>query len=417
MPRLRTLPLEIVRDHALVRLGRAAALIDTGSPLTMRAPKMVEQQLGQSIRWLVGNDVIRRRRILLDWPGRRVVIDGPPLAGEEIELVPHGGVYQIEVKGPHGPVLAIVDSGAWLSYCPPSAVAGKEPVAFQRDFSPYVGEYEVPVYELTVRVGTRRIQGRFGLLPAPLSEMLSLIGGTGWIIGATLFKDRSIQLDLGRNRLVDTTSPPPRVTLPVSTPQRAPRELSKGIEAWRGWRLDDIAGSPKLRSLSASDLWNGPVFGSNAIPTLGDRQGVGVHAYRTPMGMNSLRSSSAIVYGRVTLFGQVCIHELGYRAERVRIDRLYLRACAYHSNSDSRARRRGPLLLQLLEEQNDPRGSYCGCDTLPRDSWLTYRELERLADKLGDKYQCDVTIDPERARDSYGRGHEWQRPNIYEGGR
>ncbi len=52
----------------------------------------------------------------------------------------------------------------------------------------------------------------------------------------------------------------------------------------------------------------------------------------------------------------------------------------------------------LLDVQNYEPGSYCACDALAPHEWVSYGRLEVLAGQLGDRYQCDVIIDAERAR-------------------
>ena len=402
--RTRILPLEIIRNHMVARIGRAAALIDTGSPLTLRAPDMVTRQLGQSIRWLVGTDVLVRDRLLLDWPSRRLVVGGPPLPGETLPLIPHTGLFQIEVEGAHGSALAFLDSGAQLSYAPTSAVRGLAPVAQERDFYPLFGEFDVAVYELSVRVGRRRIRGRFGVLPELLAMLLAGVGGTGWILGSDFFRDRAIQLDLANHRLIDATvvTPRQRMTRRSVRLERTGGALAfesaadgagTGIEGWRGWRLTECGGTACLQSISAPDLWDGPCFTANERPTARTRRPSGIHAYATPGQMQSVLRGPALVYGQLTLHGQVCVHETGYRAEHARIDRLFLRACGRHHVV--RAPLTGVFFLDLLNYQPD---SYCACDALEPHEWLSYEELEVVARQLGDRYQCNVTIDAERGR-------------------
>lgn len=239
----RTFPLEIIRDHAVARIGRAAALLDTGSPLTFRAPGLVSDQLGMPIRWLVGTDVLSRDRVLIDWAGGKLVVGGPALPGETLALVSHAGLFQLEVEGAHGRALAFLDTGAHLSYAPASAVRGHVPVAHERDFYPLFGEFDVPVYELSVRVGRRRIRGRFAVLPELLSMLLAGVGGTGWILGSDFFRNRAIQLDLAHNRLIDATvvAPRQRTTQRVRVEgtggpalEAVARTPDGGIEGWRG---------------------------------------------------------------------------------------------------------------------------------------------------------------------------------------
>lgn len=238
------------------------------------------------------------------------------------------------------------------------------------------------------------------MLPEVMAQLLGLIGATGWILGSDFFRGRVVQLDLDRNRLVDAAPRREHVTRPAAAaPQSGDiRELSSGIEGWRGWRLVKVNGSPLLQSLTAPDVWTGPVFTSDQRPGI-DRttSQKGIHAYRTPLAMQRLRSSAAIVYGQVTLNGQVCVHELGYRGERARIDRLFLRACGHHAWP---VERHLLSVFDAVKELASPSRTFCGCDALQADEWLSYQQLEELAAMLAETYQCDVEIDPERARAS-----------------
>ena len=66
--------------------------------------------------------------------------------------------------------------------------------------------------------------------------------------------------------------------------------------------------------------------------------------------------------------GEVCAHEMGYREEHARLDRLFLRACGRHTRRPFR--RAGLLLLDLLESEQP--GSYCACDDLEPNEWFSY---------------------------------------------
>lgn len=170
--------------------------------------------------------------------------------------------------------------------------------------------------------------------------------------------------------------------------------VSAGIEGWRGWRLTDVRGTPHLQSITAKDVWDGPCFTSGAPRAVERvRTNSGIHAYATPGQLQGALRGSALVYGQVTLHGEVCVHEMGYRAEHARIDRLFLRACGRHEPSSA------PLTgVFLLDVQNYEPASYCACNALAPQEWLSYHDLEILAHQLGDRYQCDVTIDAERGR-------------------
>ena len=421
--RTRTFPLEIIADHQVVYLRGQAAIVDTGSPITLRAPELVTRKLNRPVRWLVGTDAIRRNRVLLDWPGRRLVVNGPHLRGDTVPLTPEAGVFQLELIGPEGPARAFLDSGAPISYAPASAVRGLTPTRRVRDFYPLFGEFEVDVFDLEVQVGARTILGAFGVLPELLASLLSLVGTSGWILGSDFFRDRIIELDFARNRLVDapadacaeTTTRPDRHSPGVSMngsstsahprPRRSPiRETRRPIEGWRGWRLATLRdGSPRLVSLSVRDVWHHPVFVSDAPPTRSDRRGnTGIHAYRTPAGLATLLlHSPVIVYGQVSLYGQVCVHENGYRGERARIDRLFLRACGLHQHALAPLATGIDMLFEPAVLDPDAlSGSFCGCKSLEPDEWLAYEQLESLATDLSRRYECDVTVEMQRVRTS-----------------
>jgi hypothetical protein len=213
---MRSVPLEIIDGHLVARLPDGRAVLDTGSPITMRAPALVSQALGQPIRWLVGVDRLRRAPVLFDWPARRFVEDVAPdtfAAGEgtEIPLRSVFGVFLLPIVAPDGkPAEAFLDSGAKLSYAPAEAVGAIAPVGTETDFYPGFGEFEVAVYALTVTVGGRAVTARFGVLPDALQMLLSLTGISGWILGSDLFRDRRIVLDLAAGRMIDVTVRPPQ---------------------------------------------------------------------------------------------------------------------------------------------------------------------------------------------------------------
>lgn len=418
--RSRELRLDIVADHPVVRLRRGLALLDTGSPFTMRAPPIVMQQLASDIRWIVGTDLLRKDRVLLDWTGRRLVVNGPRLRGESIDLVPVAGLFQLPIVAPNGGALAFLDTGAPISYAPASAVTGRTSIGRRRDFYPGIGEFDVELYRLTVRVGSRRLDASFGVLPDLLALALSLTGASGWILGADYFRDRAIELDLGAGRILDapsngiarrTTLPqdPSRLLLTAAPSGRdrdcdaqlTRRPTNIGIEGWRCWRLlrlDD--GTPILRALCRNDLWHGPLFISDRPPeVLRRHQRVGVHAYRTPGGLSRSLTSwhNAVVYGQVTLDGYVCVHEMGYRAERARIDKLFVRACGLHARTGLHGEAVRPPLARAHGESV---AEFCGCSGLAADEWLSYEELESIAISLAARYDCPVEVDPQRARTS-----------------
>jgi hypothetical protein len=197
------LPLTIVNDHLLLDLDGEISLIDTGAPASMRAPELVAQELGTRVDWILGVDWIADGALTIDWPARQVVLGEPASAGEVVALRPSSGLWQIEVAANGGSRWAFLDTGAQLSYAPPAACEELAPIARRADFYPMIGRFELDVYRIPVRVGSREIIGTFGVLPPLLLTALTLVGEEGWILGSDFFRDRRIVLELEQDRLVD----------------------------------------------------------------------------------------------------------------------------------------------------------------------------------------------------------------------
>jgi len=202
---MKTYKLETVDGHLLAHLPQGLSLIDTGSPISMQPPTIVLDAIPRPIKHLLGNDELSRSRILLDSVNGKYVRHVDRIAGEEFPLQPCLGVFQIALTFRGEQWRACLDSGARLSYVTPEAVDGLTPIGNEPDFHPLLGNFDVPVYELTITVGSRTITGRFGVLPESLGSLLTMFGLNGWILGSDFFRDRSIILDLDHNLVVDVT--------------------------------------------------------------------------------------------------------------------------------------------------------------------------------------------------------------------
>lgn len=109
---------------------------------------------------------------------------------------------------------------------------------------------------------------------------------------------------------------------------------SSPIRAIRGWAIrSETAGQVRLESLIVRFPWDGPVARTGK-PTLeapslvrctGPRPEVGFFACKPEVAYGRLqRYSTLSCLGTVSLFGRVVEHEHGYRAEKVRVDALWL---------------------------------------------------------------------------------------------
>jgi hypothetical protein len=217
--------LEIVKGHLLVHLDARLALIDTGSPVDIgrgraltllgktrmppsrqvRVLEAVSSHLGRHIEWLLGHDTLAVCRLLLDWSGQRAVFSTAGLecaAATSIPIELLAGVPLVVLHRSEGAALAVLDSGAALSYAPETAVRGNDPQRREGDFYPLLGPFETDVWRLPVVVGTRTVQMEAGVLPEALRGSLGRISG-GWILGGDFFRDRAVMLDYPSRRVLD----------------------------------------------------------------------------------------------------------------------------------------------------------------------------------------------------------------------
>lgn len=114
------------------------------------------------------------------------------------------------------------------------------------------------------------------------------------------------------------------------------REQSEPILGFRGWNLVMRDGSVRIRSVTAGDIWEGPilraddeprdvVWGSGAFTGEASNRDLGIFAYTLVEGAyRTVTEHSWPVTGLVELFGKVVVHDRGYRAEACRIRELWI---------------------------------------------------------------------------------------------
>lgn len=227
-PRAETHALEIVRDHLLMRVSGGLALVDTGSPVSIGrgTPLMIQRRewvpssgnafildavrdhLGVEVDWLIGYDILKAHRMLIDWPAGAVHV-GRARTRHIASRFPLEMVMGIPViTTSHGgrSIRAVVDSGAALSYAPRSVVQGLPEAGDYQDFYPGVGAFTTPTWSVPIRLGERDVNLRVGVLPDALQLLFGmLLGPEGWIIGSEMFRDRTILIDYRWKHILDLT--------------------------------------------------------------------------------------------------------------------------------------------------------------------------------------------------------------------
>jgi hypothetical protein len=218
--------LEIINRHLLVHLNAQLALIDTGSPgdigrghaLTLLGKmwtppsrqvhvlEAVSNHLGCHVEWLLGHDTLAACCLLLDWSRELAVFSMSGLecaAATSIPIELLAGVPLVALHQSAGAAaVAVLDSGAALSYAPEAAVQGTDPGRREWDFYPLLGPFETDVWRLPIVVGTRKVEMQAGVLPEALCGSLGRISG-GWILGSDFFRDRAVMLDYPSRRVLD----------------------------------------------------------------------------------------------------------------------------------------------------------------------------------------------------------------------
>jgi len=194
--------LHVIRNHLLLRRGAAYDVIDTGVPATVSAPSMVSDELGVVVHRLIGCTEIASAPLCIDWPARTITWGDSrrDTVGVKVPLrMSPLGVPLIPLDTQTGYALAVLDTGAALSYCPPEYVEGLRPHRRDEDFLPGYGRFEVDIHMADIEVMGVPLSLEVAVLPPLLRTALAMIAPDGWILGAALFRDRVVTLDLARS--------------------------------------------------------------------------------------------------------------------------------------------------------------------------------------------------------------------------
>jgi hypothetical protein len=189
---------QAIDGHIVVERDGELAVLDTGSPISLAAPKIVSQQLGRPIARLIGCEDIGGRALEVDWRARqlrwspsRAAPDGAvPLHMSEF------GVPLVDIGGSRGPAQAVFDTGAPIAYVPDALVAGSTALSRRSDFFPGLGEFTTLVYPVSLHVGGAHFVLECGVLPPLLAMALGLLCPGGYIVGSQLMQDRVTRFDL-----------------------------------------------------------------------------------------------------------------------------------------------------------------------------------------------------------------------------
>ncbi|MDX2261407.1 MAG: hypothetical protein SFU84_06875 [Gemmatimonadales bacterium] len=195
------LPLSLVNGHLIAELPEGRAVVDTGSPVTLTAPKNLTELIGTPVDLILGNDRLSRRPVLLDVEAGVIDFDARIPNGVPVRLREYAGLITATIETPTGFAEAVVDSGAPLSYADERATAEHVPVRVQEDFLLGFGTYSTPVWRVPIHFDGRLKELEVGVLPPRARAAVELVGLPTWIIGTWVFTEGPVVLDLQGDRL------------------------------------------------------------------------------------------------------------------------------------------------------------------------------------------------------------------------
>ncbi len=213
--------LEIVDDHIVARIGERRVLVDTGAPQSIGSGTLrllgehfalrpgwigfdtgqLSALIGARVDALIGTDILRHLRFVIDRPKGEVVFHpGPlPLEGTRVTVDTDLGVPLVEFECAGRTERAFLDTGAKLSYLDTTRAA--VPAGSAHDYYPGFGVFATDIYRASIGFAGRTRDVLSGRLPE-LLQMALRMAGTEWILGADVFRDTAIGFDLGHGEVV-----------------------------------------------------------------------------------------------------------------------------------------------------------------------------------------------------------------------
>jgi hypothetical protein len=204
-------PLELQRDHLLLRLPEGYWIVDTGSPQSFGdhrtvnlANKVFEVSSnlmgldaktlsglsGIRVQGLIGTDILNEFDILFDVPAGEVTFSDLPLSNDgksiSIDFVMGVPTTNLEIQGRE--VAMVFDTGATFSYWQAPELDSFSEKEIRMDYFPGIGEFEVKTFHVPITLGDLEFQLECGRLPEMLGLTLSLIGVEG-ILGNEFFRE------------------------------------------------------------------------------------------------------------------------------------------------------------------------------------------------------------------------------------
>lgn len=209
-------------NHLIIEENGKKLLIDTGSPVSIVEDDVMlcgqhitsafnlvsidhlSELLGMHVDALVGNDILSRFLVMIDYCGHSITFSDEPLAldgAESIPLETFMGYLKINMSVLGEENAFFLDTGAKISYLDSGKTKGLSPECEGTDFYIGIGKFTTPIFNLDATIGAYTFNTQFGNLPELLNSTLIGVTGVSGIIGYDLFAQFKILLDYQNKKM------------------------------------------------------------------------------------------------------------------------------------------------------------------------------------------------------------------------
>jgi hypothetical protein len=216
-------PLQLFNGHAIVHTQNDVILLDTGAPMSLHNNSQfhfeetlhrcnsglrgvttgsISELLGMDITALMGADVLSRYHVLLDYRNLQAKFSTDPIVfeGRTIGLESFMGIPIIKLTISGNEHRFFLDTGAQYSYVSEQLIRTFPPAGEVQDFYPGVGQFQISCHDVELMLGADVFNARCGNPPALVQQMLTM-GNCQGIIGADLFNNFKVQLNLAGRQM------------------------------------------------------------------------------------------------------------------------------------------------------------------------------------------------------------------------
>lgn len=220
---MNTFSINLFDSHLIIQDGTNTILVDTGSPATIHTQndfhflgrdftattnmggqtiESISQLLGMQITTLMGYDILRNYKLLIDYQNEQITFSETdiPFEGTALPLDNLAGIPIINLNIDNQNVRMFIDTGAKLSYISNAFTNSNTSIGTATDFHPMNGHYTTPVFEVATGIGEASFIVKYGNLPPALQPVLQHANTKG-VIGSDLFYNFKVYLDYSRFEL------------------------------------------------------------------------------------------------------------------------------------------------------------------------------------------------------------------------